>query len=151
MLSKAPQDLGPLTPRVSLMAHNFFSPQPITNASAYLLRQVTHNWNDQDCVRILKAVVPGLEKSEKGTPLLINEIVLPEIGHGGAQMVNKYQEKRLRQVDIMMMVALGAKQRTENEFRKLLKEADVRLEVSSMLIGHQVLSIPDTSRLTKKI
>jgi hypothetical protein len=129
MISKAPQIESSLIPRVSFMVHDFFTPQPITSASAYLLRQVTHNWNDEDCIRIIRAVVPALEKSGKNTPLFINEIVLPELDDSGDQ-TNKYEERRLRQVDMMMMIAFGAKQRARNEFRMLLRKADHRLEVS---------------------
>ena len=119
------QDLSDLNGRVSFMPHNFFDPQPIIKASAYLLRRVTHNWSDQDCVRIFKSLIPALEKSEKGTPLLINDIVLPLSGSGSL-----FHERQLRQVDIMMMVVLGAKQRTEAQFRVLLEQADPRLKVS---------------------
>ncbi|KAF1949994.1 sterigmatocystin 8-O-methyltransferase precursor [Byssothecium circinans] len=128
MLSQASQqDLSDLNGRVTFLQHNFFEPQPITDAKAYLLRYVTHNWSDEDCIRIFKAMVPALEKSAPQTPFLINDIVLPNIGEASL-----YQERRLRQVDIMMMVVLGGKQRTQADFQRLLEAADSRYRVKDI-------------------
>lgn len=111
--------------RVQFMQHDFFEVEPIRDAGVYFLRQVTHNWRDEDCIKIFKAIVPALEESSAETSLLINDTIVPE--HGTA---TRYEEHGLRQVDIMMLVALGAKQRTEAEFGHLLKQADNRLKVS---------------------
>ncbi|KAF2241265.1 sterigmatocystin 8-O-methyltransferase precursor [Trematosphaeria pertusa] len=128
MLAQASSnDISDLNGRVAFMQHSFFEPEPIAGAAAYLLRYVTHNWDDQDCIRIFKALVPALEQSAPQTPLLINDIVLPTAGE-----TTLYQERRLRQVDIMMMVVLGAKQRTEADFRGLLKSADSRYRVKDI-------------------
>ncbi|KAF2728791.1 O-methyltransferas-like protein [Polyplosphaeria fusca] len=124
MAAASLQDLSDLSGRVSFMQHNFFTAQPIACASAYLLRQVTHNWSDEDCIRIFRGIVPALEKSAPGTPLLVNDVVLPRAGEVGL-----YHERRLRQIDIMMMVALGAGQRSEGQFGELLRRADERLKI----------------------
>ncbi|KAH8711876.1 O-methyltransferase-domain-containing protein [Phaeosphaeriaceae sp. PMI808] len=128
MLSSASQnDFSDLNGRVTFMPHDFFTVQPVSGAAAYLLRYITHNWNDTDCIRIFKALVPALEKSKPGTPLLINDVVLPALGEA-----TRYHDNRMRQVDIMMMVVLGAKQRTEEEFRHLLSEADERFKIKAI-------------------
>ena len=116
--------IGAAEGRITFMVHDFFSEQPVKDAGAYFLRQVTHNWNDEDCVKIFKALVPAIEAAGPGTPLLINDTIVPE--HG---TTSRYQEHAFRQVDIMMLVALGAKQRTEKEFAELLARADARLKV----------------------
>ncbi|KAJ2978448.1 hypothetical protein NUW58_g7491 [Xylaria curta] len=110
--------------RVTFQQHNFFDPQPIHEASAFLLRQCLHNNSDGDAVKIIRAVVPALERCPRGTPLLINEVILPEPG-----TATRSEEHHLRQVDFCMMVVFGAKLRSEREFSKLLKEADERLEI----------------------
>lgn len=91
-------------------------------ASAYFIRQCTHNWADHDFVTILKAVVPGLEGSAPGTPLLINCMILPE----PVSKVSRIWERERRQADMVMLVCYGAKQRTVKEFEALLTEADSR-------------------------
>ncbi|KAI4273484.1 MAG: hypothetical protein LQ337_004585 [Flavoplaca oasis] len=110
--------------RVTYQQHSFFEPQPTKNAAAFLIRQCTHNWADKDVVTIFRSFVPGLEKSSAETPLLVNDIIIPEPG-----IWPRHQERVVRQVDMVMLVNCGAKQRTKAEFESLLKEADPRYEI----------------------
>ncbi|KAB8235180.1 O-methyltransferase-domain-containing protein [Aspergillus alliaceus] len=110
--------------RITFRQHNFFEPQPVRGAAAFLLRQCTHNWADADVVTIFKAVVTGLEGSAPETPLLINDVILPESG-----TISRQKEREMRQADMVMLVSFGAKQRTQKEFGTLLKEADPRYEI----------------------
>ncbi|RGP79393.1 hypothetical protein FLONG3_2448 [Fusarium longipes] len=77
--------------RVSFMQHDFFTKQPITDASTFLLRHCLHNWNDKDCIRIIRALIPALEKCRPGAQILINEVILPEYDE-----VLNYEEHLLR-------------------------------------------------------
>ena len=125
MLAQAQHSIHDLNGRVTFQQHNFFETQPVTDADAFFLRQCLHNNNDANCVKIIQAIVPALERCKAGTPLLINDVIMPESG-----TTTRHEEHHLRQVDICMMVTLGAKPRTEKEFRRLLKQADARLEVA---------------------
>ncbi|KAI9690327.1 MAG: hypothetical protein M1822_009288 [Bathelium mastoideum] len=113
--------------RVAYLQHSFFEPQPTKNAAAFLIRQCTHNWADPDVVTIFKSFVPGLEQSSPETPLLINDIIVPEPGTWP-----RHQERVVRQVDMVMMVNCGAKQRTKAEIELLLQEADPRYEIRNV-------------------
>ncbi|KAL3485019.1 hypothetical protein BJX62DRAFT_243350 [Aspergillus germanicus] len=117
-------DTASLSSRITFTQHDFLTPQPVRNAAAFIIRQCTHNWSDADVVRIFQSLVPGLEGSVAGTPLLINDTILPEAG-----AVSAYEERALRQMDMLMMVGLGAKQRSRREFVELLKRADERFVV----------------------
>lgn len=108
--------------RISFTKANFFEPQQFKGASAYLIRQCTHNWADHDVVTMFKSVVPGLEGSDPKTPLLINDMILPEPG----AKVERIWERERRQADMVMLMCFGAKQRTVAEFKSLLNEADSR-------------------------
>ena len=110
--------------RISFTQANFFEPQGYKGASAYLLRQCTHDWADHDVVRMFKAVVPGLEGSDEGIPLLINDMILPEPGEDVERKGGRMWERERRQVDMVMLMCFGAKQRTVKEFEALLHEAD---------------------------
>lgn len=110
--------------RVNFQQHDFFSPQPVHDASAFFLRQILHNYNDEDSTKILRALVPALEKCGSKTPVLINDVILPESG-----TVTRFEEHLLRQLDISMMVVLGAKQRSRRDWAKLLNNADSRFEI----------------------
>ncbi|OAL42812.1 hypothetical protein IQ07DRAFT_626232 [Pyrenochaeta sp. DS3sAY3a] len=84
--------------RVTSVPHDFFNTQP----------------NDVDCIRIFRALVPALEKSPLGAPLLINDALLAALGEA-----SRFHIIHMRQVDIIvMLVTLGAKQRTEEQFRR---------------------------------
>lgn len=62
-------------PRIEFASHDFFTEQTIRGADIYFFRWIFHNLSDQYCVGILKNMVPAMEK---GTKLLIYEMVLPE-------------------------------------------------------------------------
>lgn len=68
--------------------------------------------------------MPGLESAGPGTPLLINDIVMPVPGS-----LPIVEENTLRQMDVLMFVVLGAKQRSVAEFEALLRSADERYEI----------------------
>lgn len=112
--------------RITFMRHNFFEPQPVHAAAVYFIRQCIHNWDDASAVKILKAFVPALESCKPGTPLLINDTLLPK-----SDSITRFEERGVRQMDIAMMLQVGGKQRTVEDFQKVLKQADERYEVCS--------------------
>lgn len=111
--------------RIDLQQHNFFQPQQVggNTVAAFFLRHVFHNWADADSISILRALVPGLEASPAGTPVLISDRVLPCLGDG----TPLHEERAMRRQDIMMLVGLGAKERTRAEWEALFRAADERL------------------------
>jgi len=117
-------DRSGLEHRLEFRQHDFFHPQPITDANVYFFRQVFHVFDDEQSVQILKAMVPALEKGKPGTTLLINDNIMPEPG-----TTSLFQEHTTRQNDMLMMYGFGAKQRTQAEFAKLLRAADPRYEM----------------------
>ncbi|KAI1374843.1 O-methyltransferase-domain-containing protein [Hypoxylon crocopeplum] len=108
--------------RLNFQHYDFFQPQPVRDASAFLMRQVLHNYNDKESIKVIRAVIPAMERC--AAPLLINDIIIPKTG-----TIPRFQEEQLRKIDINMMVVLGAKQRSREEWARLIKEADERLEV----------------------
>jgi hypothetical protein len=115
-----------ISSRVAFVEYNFFDPQPEQNVVAFLSRQCTHNWADEDVVKLVRSFVPGLERSSPDTPLLINDIIIPEPG-----IWPRHEERHVRQVDMAMLINSGAKQRTLEEFKTLLGRADGRYLVRS--------------------
>ena len=77
-----------LESRVTFIAHDFFTPQPVRNADVYLLRWILHDWPDKYAIQILKALVPALKP---GAKVLVNEFLVPEPG-----MVSQYVERGIR-------------------------------------------------------
>ena len=60
--------------RIFFVEHDFFPPQPV-HADAYFFRYVLHNWTDNDCIKIVRALLPSMKN---GVKALLNEGVLPE-------------------------------------------------------------------------
>lgn len=123
------RDIADLDGRVTFTRHDFFQPQPIHNASAFFIRQCLHNQTDEGCIKVLRALIPALEKCAPRTPVLINETILPEHDSN----TTRVEEHDLRQMDLAMLVVLGTKQRSEGEFRKVISDADPRFQVSCEL------------------
>jgi orsellinic acid C3-O-methyltransferase len=80
-----------------------------------VLKRILHNWDDEDCVRILRncaqAVAPG------GRVLVIDAI----IPHGN----RAHQSKGM---DVMMLAALTGRERTAAQIERLFAAAGLRLE-----------------------
>jgi len=86
-----------LKDRVSVKGADFFEDQD-TSSDVYYLRWVLHNWGDKDAVRILRALIPALEKGFPHAPakVVIHDDVMPELG--GGKEVAVWRERALRYV-----------------------------------------------------
>jgi hypothetical protein len=60
--------------------------------------------------------------------MLISDRVLPCLGDG----TPLHEERAMRRQDIMMLVGLGAKERTRAEWEDLFQAADERLELKNV-------------------
>lgn len=63
--------------RISFMAHDFFTEQPVRGAAVYFFRWIMHNHSTPYAVRILRNLIPALEP---GARIIINDICLGEPG-----------------------------------------------------------------------
>ena len=99
---------------VEPMAHDFYTPQPVKGAKVYYMRTVLHDWDDEKAVKILTQ----LREAMAGDSLVvIDEIVVP---HKGAS-------EKMVLYDMVMLAALGAKERSEEQWRSVLERAGLRL------------------------
>jgi SAM-dependent methyltransferase len=105
---------SPLADRCRAVAGDFFVDIPVV-ADAYIMTAVLHDWDDEACVTILRSCRKAMKPNGR---LLLGEFVLkpanePDLG---------------KLVDLEMLVILGrARERTADEFRALLNEADLSL------------------------
>lgn len=74
--------------RVILMSHDFFEPQPVSDADVFFFRWILHDWADGEAVKILRALVPVLRP---GANVILQEFVVPASGE-----VPFYFEKMIR-------------------------------------------------------
>ncbi|RYP67312.1 hypothetical protein DL770_008641 [Monosporascus sp. CRB-9-2] len=110
--------------RVSFMPHELFSPQ-IIQADIYYIRWVLHNWPDRHTIAILRAQIPMLRK---GTRVLIHETCMPAPGE-----IPLWRERSLRAADLNMAAIFNAQERTVEEWKALLTEADSRFKLTKVI------------------
>ena len=77
-----------LKDRVTFMAHDFWTEQPVHGADVYYFRWVLHDWADKACVKILQGLVPAMKP---GAKVLINDNCIPKFG-----TVSPYLERQVR-------------------------------------------------------
>ena len=66
-----------LRDRISFMAHDFFTEQPVKGADVYYFRWIFHDWSDKYCTKILRSLIPALKV---GARIIISEIIVPPPG-----------------------------------------------------------------------
>ena len=102
-----------LTDRVTIEPGSFFERVPV-GGDAYLLSHVIHDWSEAQCLTILSNCRRAMSPDGR---LLLIEMVLPpgNMPHPG------------KVLDMVMLVGPGGRERTEEEYGKLLEQAGFRL------------------------
>jgi hypothetical protein len=100
--------------RIEARGGDFFKSVP-EGGDLYLLKQILHDWGDEDCVKILGSIRAAI--ADRGR-LAVIEFLLPDAGvhHPGFAM------------DIHMMVLSTGRERTLAEYEALLEAAGFRLD-----------------------
>lgn len=110
--------------RLEFVGGSFFEDVPAGDAT--LLMEVLHDWNDEECVRILKAI---RHTAQPDSRLLVIEA---DVGDGDAPNWGKL-------LDVIMMTLFAGRQRTGAEFKELFQASGYRLI--------EAVSTPDGSRI----
>ncbi|XP_071735799.1 trans-resveratrol di-O-methyltransferase-like [Rutidosis leptorrhynchoides] len=89
----------------------------IPKANVVLLKWILHDWNDEECIKILKRCKEAIPSKEDGGKLIIIEMVvkIDEVG-------NKSLETQLF-IDMMMMIFATGRERSEKDWAKLFIDA----------------------------
>jgi SAM-dependent methyltransferase len=100
--------------RLRLVGGDFFV-DPLPVANAYVLMEVLHDWADEDAARILTAV---RRAAAPGAHLIVVEVLVPETPGPDHSKV----------LDIIMLALTGGRERTSDEYEKLLADAGFDLK-----------------------
>ena len=92
---------------------NFFESVP-TGGDAYIMKHIIHDWNDEQCITILKNCRSAMKEGGK---VLIVEMIVPE---GNEPSPAKF-------LDLQMLQYLPGCERTEKEYKELLGKAGFEL------------------------
>ncbi|KAL4816805.1 O-methyltransferase-domain-containing protein [Aspergillus spinulosporus] len=94
--------------KTELMAHDFFTAQPVKGARAYYLHWILHDWSDSHARQILSNIAAAMEPGY--SVLIINETIIPDEGC----------DFLAAGISVMMMLQVGAAERTERQWTELL-------------------------------
>lgn len=105
---------SPVADRIEARGGDFFNAVP-AGGDLYLLKQILHDWSDEECVKILRSIRAAI--ADRGR-LAVIEYLLPDAGvhHPGFAM------------DIHMMVLSKGRERTLPEYEALLETAGFELD-----------------------
>jgi len=102
-----------LIDRCKLVPGSFFEDVPV-ESDLYFMRQVLHDWTDEQCITILKNL---RRNTATGSKLLISDCVIKE------QPI----KENTPYYDMLMLYITGGKERTVEEFKYILEESGYKL------------------------
>ena len=102
-----PEEVG-VADRMTFTAGDMFEQVPA--ADAYLMKQITPDWNDEECVEILETVRAA---APEGAPVLVADQIVP--GPDTPHFSKVF--------DLHMLLMTGGRLRTVEEFRDLFRES----------------------------
>jgi hypothetical protein len=98
--------------RCRLESGSFFEEVP-KGGDAYIMKYILHDWNDEECVKILSNCRDAM--NEKGKVLVVDNVVSPGNDPGWGKLL-----------DIQMLI-IGGRERTKDEFAALFAAAGLKL------------------------
>ncbi len=107
-----------LAERAEVVTGNMFESVP-AGGDAYVLKWILHDWDDAACAVILQNVRAAIGPEGR---LLIVDRVLPERAEASLAV------RTAMMADLLMLIHLTGRERTEREFRALLEASGFRLE-----------------------
>lgn len=114
-----------LTDRCEIVGIDFFESVP-GGGDVYVLKRILHDWADEQCVQILRVCREAMR--ENARILVVDAVVPPGNEPHPAKIM-----------DILMMVGLEGRERTEQEFRELYQRAGLKL--TKVVCTPSVLSV----------
>lgn len=98
--------------RVECVAGDFFAAVP-AGGDVYLLKHILHDWNDGECVRLLRRVAEAM--APHGRAVVAEMMIVEGLASPAVLM------------DLNMLVMLSGKERTEQEYAALFEQAGLRM------------------------
>ncbi|KAK8058410.1 hypothetical protein PG994_008858 [Apiospora phragmitis] len=112
--------------RIAFEAHDFFQEQRPTIASAdvYLLRQILHNWDVENSIRILSKLAKSLRR---GAHIIVMDFVMPQPGS-----ILSTRERLLRYKDLVMMQLFNSQERDVTDWIAIIAQVQPRLRITGV-------------------
>jgi len=116
-LAGARDGLARLGDRVTFVEGSFFESVP-PGGDLYLLKSIIHDWDDDHAADILATCHRAMSRSAR---VAVVERLLPDLEAGSEELFDAAMS------DINMMVVLGGRERTTDEYRELFASTGFRL------------------------
>jgi multifunctional cyclase/dehydratase/O-methyltransferase len=117
VIAKAIDSLDPaVRDRLDLAGGDFFVSVP-PDADVYVMRTVLHDWDDNECTRILGSIRKEMIGRPQARLLILDAVISPG---------NSWDLGKL--IDIEMMIITGGRERSADEWRKLLARSGFHIE-----------------------
>lgn len=111
--AKGPIEAAGLSGRVEIVGGDFLKQVP-AGGDLYLLKHILHDWDDDRCVQILKAVRAAMKPTSRA---LIVEMALPDAAAPTPAHL----------LDLNMLVMLSGRERTADEYGTLCARAGMKM------------------------
>ena len=103
-----------LASRLEYMGADMFESVP--HADAYILKHIIHDWDDEHSLRLLRNCHTSMEGNGR---LICVDAVVPSMGDTGATPA--------KLLDILMLLAIGGKERTRQQWEDLYRSTGFRI------------------------
>jgi ubiquinone/menaquinone biosynthesis C-methylase UbiE len=120
-----------LSERIDFQAGSFFDSIP-AGGDLYILKNIIHNWNDEDSVKILKNIRKVLP--EQGRLLIIEMVIETDNNPSFGKMT-----------DLYMMIGLNGRERTREEYQELLEKAGFKIERIKRTVSPASIIVAESS------
>ncbi|HEY2105767.1 MAG TPA: methyltransferase [Candidatus Binataceae bacterium] len=107
-----------LRDRCRIVTGSFLDSVP-AGADAFLFKSIIHDWDDERAVKILANCRRAMKQDAR---LLLIERIMPQ------RIEVAVQHEAIMMFDLTMMVCPGGRERTEAEFKELLRGAGLKIE-----------------------
>nr|A0ST41.1 RecName: Full=O-methyltransferase CTB2; AltName: Full=Cercosporin toxin biosynthesis cluster protein 2 [Cercospora nicotianae]ABK64180.1 O-methyltransferase [Cercospora nicotianae] len=123
-----------LKSRVSFQSHDFFTSQPAHEVQdgegiVYFARFILHDWSDKYATKIVQQLATGLRPQDR---IILNEVVVPEAGQVGRET-----ERRMHDRDLLMLMNLNGRERTQSAFEAIFASVTPKLRLQRVIHPEQ--------------
>ncbi|XP_066932387.1 uncharacterized protein [Clytia hemisphaerica] len=125
-------------PGVQIVAGDMFDSSTIPSCNVVFMKHILHNWDDEDCIKIIKSLHKALPSDGK---VVICDAILPKSG------VTNPIAKSQKALD-MLMAIIGGRERNQDQWRAIFEASGLKIDsVLPMTSGGPLTGIIATSKV----